>query len=231
MAASPLPAALSPSAESRARRVERVRAFNRFYTRRIGVLEEGYLESPFSLGQARVLYELAHRTRPTASEIAGALELDAGYLSRILRGFERSGLVAKTPSATDGRQKLLTLTARGRESFAPLDRRSRVQTEAMLTRLSDTEQRRLIGAMSAITRLLDDETRAAPYLLRPHEPGDMGWVVQRHGALYAQEYGWDETFEALVADIVAGFIRHLDPKRERCWIAERDGENVGSVFL
>lgn len=211
--------------------VAAVRAFNRFYTRRIGVLEDGYLESPFSLVQARVLYELAQSTAPTATEIATDLGLDTGYLSRILRGFERSGLVEKTPSASDGRQKLLSLTARGREVFAPLDRRSRAETEAMLTRLSDTEQRRLVGAMSAITRLLDDENSAAPYLLRPHAPGDMGWVVQRHGILYAEEYGWDETFEALVAEIVAGFIRHFNPKRERCWIAERDGKNVGSVFL
>ena len=218
--------------DARPRRVEIVRAFNRFYTRRIGVLEDGYLESPFSLVQTRVLYELAHRTRPTATEIAIDLGLDAGYLSRILRGFERAGLVEKTPSASDGRQKLLSLTTRGREAFVPLDTRSRAETDAMLNSLSATKQRRLVEAMGAITKLLDNETEvAAPYLLRSHRPGDMGWVVQRHGVLYAEEYGWDETFEALVAEIVAGFIRQLDPQRERCWIAERDGENVGSVFL
>jgi DNA-binding MarR family transcriptional regulator/GNAT superfamily N-acetyltransferase len=231
MDVSPDPAIVSPGEDRSVRRIDAVRAFNRFYTRRIGVLEEGYLESPFSLVQARVLYELAHRARPTATEIASDLELDTGYLSRILRGFERSGLVIKSPSASDGRQKLLSLTTRGREAFALLDSRSRAGTEAMLTRLSDTQQGRLVGAMSAITRLLDDENSAVPYLLRSHEPGDMGWVVQRHGVLYAAEYGWDATFEALVAEIVAGFIRHFDPERERCWIIERDGENVGSVFL
>jgi DNA-binding MarR family transcriptional regulator/GNAT superfamily N-acetyltransferase len=231
MDVSPDPAIVSPGEDRSVRRIDAVRAFNRFYTRRIGVLEEGYLESPFSLVQARVLYELARRARPTAIEIASDLELDTGYLSRILRGFERSGLVIKSPSASDGRQKLLSLTTRGREAFAPLDSRSRAGTEAMLTRLSDTQQGRLVGAMSAITRLLDDENSAVPYLLRSHEPGDMGWVVQRHGVLYAAEYGWDQTFEALVAEIVADFIRHFDPERERCWIIERDGENVGSVFL
>jgi DNA-binding MarR family transcriptional regulator/GNAT superfamily N-acetyltransferase len=214
------------------RLVDAVRAFNRFYTRRIGVLEEGYLESSFSLVQARVLYELAHRSQPTATEISRELGLDTGYLSRILRGFERTGLVEKRPSARDGRRRLLSLTASGFEAFAPLDTRSRAETEAMLRNLSPAAQVRLIGAMGAITTLLDDETDgAATYLLRPHRPGDMGWVVQQHGVLYAQEYGWDETFEALVAEIVAGFIRHFDPERERCWIIERDGENVGSVFL
>ena len=214
------------------RQVDAVRAFNRFYTRRIGVLEEGYLESPFSLVQARVLYELAHRSQPTATEIARDLGLDTGYLSRILRGFERTGLVEKRPSARDGRRRLLSLTTRGREAFAPLDTRSRTETETMLRNLSPAAQLRLIGAMGAITKLLDDENDgAATYLLRPHRPGDMGWVVQQHGVLYAEEYGWDETFEALVAEIVAGFIRHFDPERERCWIVERDGENVGSVFL
>jgi DNA-binding MarR family transcriptional regulator/N-acetylglutamate synthase-like GNAT family acetyltransferase len=214
------------------RRVDAVRAFNRFYTRRIGVLEEGYLESPFSLVQARVLYELAHRSQPTATEIARDLGLDTGYLSRILRGFERMGLVEKRPSARDGRRRLLSLTERGREAFAPLETRSRTETEELLRNLSPAAQLRLIGAMGAITKLLDDETDgAATYLLRPHRTGDMGWVVQQHGLLYAEEYGWDETFEALVAEIVAGFIRHFDPERERCWIVERDGENVGSVFL
>jgi DNA-binding MarR family transcriptional regulator/GNAT superfamily N-acetyltransferase len=225
-------ATVSSEEDARVRRVDAVRTFNRFYTRRIGVLEEGYLESPFSLVQARVLYELAHRSQPTATEIARELGLDTGYLSRILRGFERTGLVEKRPSAHDGRRRLLSLTARGREAFAPLDTRSRTDTEAMLGNLSPAAQLRLIGAMGVITKLLNDETDgAATYLLRPHRPGDMGWVVQRHGVLYAEEYGWDETFEALVAEIVAGFIRHFDPERERCWIVERDGENVGSVFL
>lgn len=232
MARSSDPVTVSPGEDAGGHRVDAVRAFNRFYTRRIGVLEEGYLESPFSLVQARVLYELAHRSQPTATEIARDLGLDTGYLSRILRGFARTGLVEKRPSPSDGRRRLLSLTVRGRAAFAPLDTRSRTETEAMLKNLSPTAQLRLIGAMGTITKLLGDETDGtAPYLIRPHRPGDMGWVVQQHGVLYAQEYGWDETFEALVAEIVAGFIRRFDPKRERCWIVERDGENVGSVFL
>jgi DNA-binding MarR family transcriptional regulator/GNAT superfamily N-acetyltransferase len=225
-------ATVSPGEDPSVGRVDAVRAFNRFYTRRIGVLEEGYLASPFSLVQARVLYELAHRSQPTATEIASDLGLDTGYLSRILRSFERTGLVEKRPSPRDGRQRLLSLTARGREAFAPLDTRSRTETEAMLSNLSPVAQLRLIEAMEVITKLLDNEMNGtATYLLRPHRPGDMGWVVQQHGVLYAEEYGWDETFEALVAEIVAGFIRRFDPERERCWIVERDGANVGSVFL
>jgi DNA-binding MarR family transcriptional regulator/GNAT superfamily N-acetyltransferase len=219
-------------ADQLSKRVEAVRAFNRFYTRRIGVLEDGYLASPFSLSQARVLYELANRQEPTVAELARDLGLDAGYLSRMLRGFERERLIAKRSSPDDGRQRLLSLTARGREAFAPLDVASREQIVTMLGVLSADEQRRLLGAMQSVSRLLggtaDD---SAPYLLRPHRPGDMGWVVQRHGTLYADEYGWDESFEALVAEIVAHFLRHFDPKRERCWIAERDGENIGSIFL
>ncbi len=215
------------------RQVETVRTFNRSYTRRIGVLDDGYLDTPFSLAQARVLYELAHRAETTATEIAADLGLDMGYLSRILRGFERSGLVEKTRSAIDGRQRLLSLTARGRDAFAPLDTGSRTQIETMLNGLHAAERSRLLAAMNTIRDVLGERTHATrnSYLLRPHRPGDMGWVVARHGALYAEEYGWDETFEALVAEIVAGFVRHLDPARERCWIAERDGENVGSVFL
>ena len=214
------------------RRVDAVRSFNRFYTKRIGVLHGGLLGSPFSLTEVRVLYELAHRDRPTATELSGELGLDAGYLSRILRGFDRRGLVAKVRSEADGRQSLLSLTARGRKAFAPLNTRAHDEVEAMLSRLSPGEQGLLIEAMRTIQTLLGGRSEPrVPYLLRPHQPGDMGWVVHRHGALYAQEYGWDETFEALVAEITAKFIRHFDPKRERCWIAERDGEIVGSVFL
>jgi DNA-binding MarR family transcriptional regulator/GNAT superfamily N-acetyltransferase len=213
------------------RRVETVRAFNRFYTQRIGVLEDDYLDSTFSLAQVRVLYELAHRDAPTASEIGRELGLDTGYLSRILRGFERAGLIKKRAASSDARRRLLSLTARGRELFAPLEAASRQQIAALLSQLPSAEQRRLIEAMESIMTALGNTTVSpAPYLLRPHQPGDMGWVVQRHGALYA-EYGYDETFEALVAEIVAGYIRNVDPRRERCWIAERNGENVGSVFL
>ncbi len=214
------------------KRVRAVRRFNRFYTRTIGVLEEGHLRSPFSLAAVRVLYELAHRDQPAAAAIAEELGLDAGYLSRILSGFEKRGLVSKRPSAADGRQSLLGLTKRGRKAFAPLDSKADKEVSALLTRLPETEQKRLVGAMRSIERLLGGRPDpGAPYLLRLHQPGDMGWVVHRHGVLYAQEYGYDERFEALVAEIVAQFIHNLDPKRERCWIAERDGENVGSVFL
>ena len=212
--------------------IARIRAFNRFYTRRIGTLERGYLDSPFSLAEARVLYELAHRDEPVAAEIAADLGLDPGYLSRILRGFSKAGLVEKRTSPRDGRSRLLSLTVRGRAAFAPLDDASRIQTTAMLEPLSPAAQRRLLEAITAVSELLGDPARAAePYLLRPHGPGDMGWVVARHGALYAQEYGWNADFEALVAEIVAGFLRGFDPARERCWIAERHGANVGSVFL
>jgi DNA-binding MarR family transcriptional regulator/GNAT superfamily N-acetyltransferase len=213
-------------------RVATVRRFNRFYTRQIGVLHEGLLGSPFSLTEGRVLYELAHRDRPTATQLARDLDLDPGYLSRILRDFEQRGLLARTPSELDGRQSLLALTPRGREAFAPLDVRSREEIGAMLGALPLPEQARVIEAMQTIETLLGGRPKPpASYVLRPPRPGDMGWVVHRHGVLYAQEYGWDETFEALVAGIVAGFVRDHDPKRERCWIAEQDGQNVGSVFL
>jgi len=213
-------------------RVEAVRRFNRFYTRRIGVLQEGLLQSPFSLAEARVLYEVAHRDRPTAAELGKELGLDAGYLSRILRGLRKRGLVDRRPSAADGRTKLLALTRRGKAAFATLDERSRREIGAMLAALPPRGQSRLGEAMGAIEELLGGARRAAvPYLLRSHQPGDMGWVVHRHGVLYAQEYGWDERFEGLVAEIVARFVKRFDPKRERCWIAEQDGEIVGSVFL
>ena len=175
---------------------------------------------------------LAHREQPTAAELGKELGLDAGYLSRILRGFEKRGLVARVRSRTDGRQSLLSLTANGKKAFAPLNARSHDEVAGMLGRLSAGEQDRLVGAMRAIETLLGARPEPkVPYLLRPHQPGDMGWIIHRHGALYAQEYGWDETFEALVAEIAAKFIQNFDPKRERCWIAEREGEIVGSVFL
>jgi len=211
------------------RRIGVVRRFNRFWTRRIGVLREGYLESPFSLTEVRVLFELAHREETSASELGGELGLDAGYLSRLLGGFENDGLIHKRPSETDGRRSLLRLTEQGWETFAPLEARSRSDIGAMLGSLSVAEQERLVGAMRIIEGLLSGPESS--YLLRPHGSGDMGWVVHRHGILYAGEYGWDERFEALVAEIVATFIREYDPKRERCWIAERDGQNVGCVFL
>jgi len=209
-----------------------MRRFNRFYTRQIGLLDEGYLQSPFSLPEVRVLYELAHRDGPTAVELSRDLGLDQGYLSRILRAFEKRRFISRTRSAADGRQSHLTLTARGHAAFDPLEQRSHEEIRAILTRLPASEQARLIEAMRAIEAMLGGRPEPrVPYVLRPQQPGDMGWVVHRHGALYAQEYGFDEQFEALVAEIVAAFARNFDPKRERCWIAEKDGEPVGSVFL
>ena len=214
------------------RHVGAVRRFNRFWTRQIGVLQDGYLESPFSLTEVRVLYEFAHREETTASELSKELGLDAGYLSRILRSFEERGLIGKKSSEADGRRSILWLTEQGREAFGTLDTRSHDEVGAMLGGLSPAKQGRLVEAMRTIEGLLGDQPELkVSYLLRPHQPGDMGWIVHRHGVLYAREYGWDERFEALVAEIVAEFIKQYDPKRERCWIAERDGEIVGSVFL
>ncbi|MCW5771431.1 MAG: MarR family transcriptional regulator [Rhodospirillaceae bacterium] len=213
-------------------RVAAVRRFNRFYTQRIGVLREGLLDSAYSLAEARVLYELAHRERPTASELARELGLDPGYLSRILARFQRKRLVAFERSRADGRKNHIELTAKGQRAFAPLDIRSRHDIGAWLGVLPAAEQERLVGAMKLIEdALAANPEPTTPYILRPHRPGDMGWVIGRHGAIYADEYGWDDTFEAMVAEIAARFINRFDPKRERCWIAERDGENVGAVFL
>ena len=213
-------------------RVGAVRRFNRFWTRQIGVLREGYLESPFSLTEVRVLYELARSEEITASELGKELGLDVGYLSRLLRGFEGRGLISKKPSETDGRRSLLRLTEGGQEAFAPLDARSREDVGAMLGALSVAEQDRLVGAMRTIEELLGAQPESkVPYLLRPHEAGDMGWVVHRHGILYAREYGWDERFEALVARIVADFVDNFDPAKERCWIAESDRAILGCVFV
>ncbi|HVJ44015.1 MAG TPA: bifunctional helix-turn-helix transcriptional regulator/GNAT family N-acetyltransferase [Dongiaceae bacterium] len=215
------------------RRIAAMRQFNRFYTKQIGVLHEGLLDSPFSLTESRVLYELAHRDQLTATELGSELNLDPGYLSRILRKFEQQGLIEKLPSESDARQTLLHLTAAGHQAFAPLDERSRGEIGDLLARLSLDDQRRLIAAMQTMTSLLSDRAadQSAPYILRPHRPGDMGWVVHRQALLYAQEYGWDGTFEALVAEIAAKFVQNFDARRERCWIAERDGDIIGSIFL
>jgi len=217
---------------ARFQHVEAVRRFNRFYTRQIGVLQEGLLNSQFSLAEARILYELAHRDRSTASELTRELGLDAGYLSRILRGFTQQGLIDRQPSETDGRQNSILLTEQGQMAFAQLNERSRHKIGELLNQLTDGNQNRLVEAMQTIEELLGTAPESkTPYLLRLHQPGDMGWIVHRHGVLYAQEYGWDEQFEALVASIVAEFIQNYDPKKERCWIAEKDGEIVGSVLL
>lgn len=211
--------------------IAQVRAFNRFYTQKIGVLNEGLLASAFTLTQVRVLWELAHRADLTAGELARALGLDPGYLSRVLADFERRGLLARTASRTDRRSSHLALTKKGARAFAPLDRRSHDQVAALLGTLTPDEQRRLLAALGAVQALLGAPAeRSAPFVLRAHRAGDIGWVVSRHGALYHEEYGWDLTFEALVAEIAAAFLRHFDPQREHCWIAERDGVPLGSVF-
>jgi len=215
-----------------AERIDAVRRFNRFYTRQIGVLQEHLLRSRFSLAEARVIYELAQRDRSTASELARELSLDPGYLSRLLGGLERGGIVAKAPSARDGRQSLLRLAPAGRDAFAALNAQSAEQIAAMLSRLPAAEQGRLVSALDTVERVLDPRpTTPRAYVLRHHRPGDIGWIVHRHGALYAQEFDWDERFEALVAEIVAKFIRDFDPARERCWLAEEAGDILGSVFL
>jgi DNA-binding MarR family transcriptional regulator/GNAT superfamily N-acetyltransferase len=209
-----------------------VRRFNRFYTRRIGVLRESLLDSPFSVTEARVLYEVNERGGVTAADLCRDLGIDAGYLSRILKRFERQGLISRTASERDGRQSHLALTAAGRDAFAPLDRRSRDEVAAMLSRLTGTERRQLMDAMQKLEGLLGaGPGPSRSYRLRAHQPGDMGWIVHRHGALYAQEYGWNKQFEALVARIVAQFLETFDPRGEQCWVAEKDGGVVGSVFL
>ena len=212
--------------------VEAVRRFSRFYTRQVGALHEGYNGSEFSLTEARIIYELAHREAATASDLAKYLGLDPGYLSRVLKSFQERGLVQRQASDLDARQYLLSLTELGQTRFAELNARSRADMAEMLSALTARQQQRLITAMSEIETLLSAEPeRGAPYILRPHQPGDIGWAVQKHGELYAREYGWDESFEALAAEVGAKFLRDFDPKKERAWIAEKDGENVGFVML
>jgi len=224
-----------PNGSSLKASIEAVRRFNRFYTKRIGVLHEGFLNSPFSLAEGRVLQQLAQRDNLLAKTIARDLELDEGYLSRILRDFAKKGLIQKRRTDSDGRQRTLAITAEGRKAFSHLDRSANTEVGKMLRGLNAADQARLAGAMQTMEELLGafrgEKTASASYVLRTHGSGDMGWVVHRQGVLYKQEYGYDEGFEALVAEIVAKFIQHEDPKRERCWIAEREREIVGSVFL
>ncbi len=212
------------------RRVAAVRRFSRQYTRAIGALREGLHDSGFSLTEARVLYELAYQSDLTAAALARDLDLDAGYLSRILRRFAQNGLLQRTTSADDRRQQTLTLTEGGHAAFAPLDAASRQEIGALLRQFAEPVQAELVAAMNRIGALLQPD-RATPWLLRAPNPGDIGWVVARHGALYAAEYGFDARFEALVAQVAGAFLAQHDPARERCWIAERDGVNIGSVFL
>jgi DNA-binding MarR family transcriptional regulator/GNAT superfamily N-acetyltransferase len=209
-----------------------VRAFNRFYTRKLGVLDQQLLKSPFSLSEARVLYELAHGENLAAKEIGIELGLDPGYLSRIVQSFEEKGLLTRKPLPADRRQHLLGLTAKGRQAFAKVDRSSHDDVADTLASLRRGDGQRLIEAMAVIERLLGaSPAPPPPALLRNHRPGDMGWVVQSHGALYASEYGFDSSFEGLVAEITAKFLGSFDASRERCWIADIDGVQVGSIFL
>lgn len=219
--------------------VERMRSFNRFYTHKIGLLEGSRLYEPFSLAETRVLYELAHRDRVTASDLVRDLGIDAGYLSRMLRGFEKQGLVTRKAAREDARQSLLGLTAAGRKAFAPQEDVSRRVLSPLIERLGPDDRARLVDAMDTITRLLSEDTPPvkseavkASFRLRPHRPGDIGWMVQKHGELYTAEYGWDSSFEALAAEVGMQFLRDFDPAWENAWIAELDsGERVGCVFL
>ena len=213
-----------------------VRRFSRFYTRLLGTLNEDLLESKLSLAEARVLYEIANQPQPTATEIAGELGLDLGYLSRILRTFSSAKWIRRQSPQSDRRQSLLSLTAAGRAKFETLNQRSKQQVQALLEPLSAEQCGQLVGSMATIQSLLEPRRDSAgvsaqPVILRQHRPGDMGWVVEHHGLRYSEEYGWDQRFEALVARITADFIDQLDPERERCWIAERDGKRLGCIFL
>ena len=209
---------------------EGLRAFNRFYTRRIGVLGAGLLDSRFSLTESRLLWELSHRPGLTAGTLARELDLDAGYLSRLLASLRSQGLVQAERAEGDARQQLLSLTPAGRRAFAPLDKRSRAQAQALLSPLSMPQQQELLYAATRVRCLLADEEPSPPTLLGL-QPGDLGWVVARHGALYAQEYGWDQRFEALVARIAADYVEQLDPAHESAWIAQWQGVPMGCVFV
>ncbi|MFN3399328.1 MAG: GNAT family N-acetyltransferase [Ferrovibrio sp.] len=214
--------------------VERMRRFNRFYTHKIGLLEGSKLYDPFSLAETRVLYELSYRDRVTASDLVRDLGIDAGYLSRMLRGFEKQGLISRRAAREDARQSVLTLTAAGRKAFAPQEDVSRRLLSPLIERLAPADRARLVGAMDTITQLLSEDAPApkAGFRLRPHRPGDIGWMIQKHGELYTEEYGWDSSFEALAAEVGAQFLRDFDPQWENAWIAELDsGERVGCVFL
>ncbi|MHA2298815.1 MAG: bifunctional helix-turn-helix transcriptional regulator/GNAT family N-acetyltransferase [Candidatus Hodarchaeales archaeon] len=213
-------------------RIKSIRHFNRFYTRKIGVLREGLLHSPFSLTEARILFELALGDNSTASKLCIKLGLDPSYLSRILARFERKGLITRRKSDRDARQRLLNLTPDGQQAFSLLDKRSSEEIADMLNDLGEEDQKVLLKAMRTVENVLDKKLKySEPFFLRIHGPGDMGWVTHRHGILYAREYGWDEHFESLVAHIVSEFINNYDPRRERCWIAEMGNEIVGSVFI
>lgn len=211
--------------------VQAVRRFNRFYTQTIGLLRDGLNATPYSLGEARLIYELAHRREASATELCRALALDAGFMSRLLTKLERAGLVARRPSPDDARRLLVSLTATGRDAFARLDDAASADVSALLAPLDAAQREEAAGAMATLTRLFGGGTGAAPIVLRPHRTGDIGYIAHRQGLLYAQEYGWDQTYEALAAEILAGFVRNFDPRHEGAWIAEREGKIIGSVFL
>jgi DNA-binding MarR family transcriptional regulator/GNAT superfamily N-acetyltransferase len=213
--------------------VEAVRRFNRFYTRRIGVLDEGLLASPFTLAQARVLFELGTRNTVTAGELVDLLGLDPGYLSRILQGFVNSRLIARKRSSEDGRRTELSLTAKGRKAFGALDGRSRKTVGEMILSLAPVERDRLLDAMQTLERTLSESgtRRDTVISVRPYRIGDVGWAIELHGRLYAEEFGWNREFEALVATLFARFATRHDPESEQFWVAEADGERVGCVFV
>lgn len=225
-----LPMTTHDKAEKDAR-VAAIRRFNRFYTRKIGVLEQQLLQSAFSLTEARVLFELAHRTDPTAKEIGAELGLDPGYLSRIVQSFLEKELITRKPVPSDRRQFRLAMTSKGRLAFGRLNRSSYEDVGGMLEKLPAGDERRLVDAMTTIERVLDGTASLRQATLRAHKPGDMGWIVQQHGLLYAREFDWDISFEGMVAEIVSQFLKNFDPAQERCWIAEIDGAQAGSVFL
>ena len=213
-------------------RIEAVRRFSRFYTRRIGVLEETLLHSPFTLPEGRLVYEIANRDAPTAQELCHDLGLDPGYVSRLLKSLEKRDCIARERSATDKRATRLTLTAKGQKLWGAMNQQSKEDLANLLSGLPAAKQQELVAALETVERLLEepDEKRAA-YVLRPHLPGDMGWIIRRQTQLYAQEHGWNGSFESMLAEIAGKFVANYDPRRERCWIAERNGEIAGSVFL
>ena len=210
-----------------------IRAFNRFWTNHMGVLDAGLLDTAYSLTEARVLFELGQTAEGDPKDLLGLrqeLGIDPGYLSRIMQRFEKGGLVETTSSPTDGRRRELRLTARGRLALEDLDARSTHQVQAMRSRLTEEEQRRLVSAMATIQTLLGPSSAPRPFVIRSLLPGELGWVVHRHGVIYAQEFGWDESFEALVARVVGEYVDERDPKKENAWIVEVDGEPAGCVF-
>jgi DNA-binding MarR family transcriptional regulator/GNAT superfamily N-acetyltransferase len=212
--------------------VATVRGFNRAYTRRFGLLDQQHLGSEHSLGEVRVLYELAHRTGVSAAELARSLDLDPGHLSRMLAGLRRRRLVRREPSAEDRRASVLGLTPAGRRAFDRLDRKATVQISELLRAFPDGQRGELVGALSGARRLLEPGAAATPsVVIRTHRPGDLGWVLERHGILYAEEYGWGAVFEAIVARVLAEFAGKQDPAREACWVAELEGRRIGSIML